>query len=51
MNNSDLQAEPERIDDFDLEGWIKTETWPMELAPARLLRLTEWLEAQGFTGV
>ena len=38
-------------DDFDFLQWLKNQTLPMELAPARLLRLRNWLEGQGFRAV
>jgi hypothetical protein len=38
-------------DDFDFEGWLENATLPMQLAPARVVRLKDWLEAQGFAAV
>jgi hypothetical protein len=38
-------------DDFDFEEWLKNQTLPMELGPARAVRLRRWLKSRGFTGV
>src|SRR5208282_4517144 len=41
-------AAPAVPGNFDAEDWVAGRTFPVELAPARLVRLKEWFTAHGF---